>query len=84
MGFTPGPWEAEGAKVCRKGRALANVSGGARVAKANARLMAAAPELYELIVAVRDSCSTRDEQGAWIDRAEALLARIDCYEMPWG
>lgn len=83
---TPGPWEdKEGASVYgkREGKPysyrIAEVLGYQEEREANALLIAAAPEMREML---RDICTAWDCQtlGATEDavrRARALMARID-------
>lgn len=69
-GFTPGPWEAslEASRfviqhVPEHGmgkRALAYTGGSEPANPFNARLIAAAPELYEALAAIERHCHARD------------------------
>jgi hypothetical protein len=75
-GFTPGPWEIDGAQVCiHGGCALADVHGADERAEANVRLIARAPDMYELI---RDALDGDDFR----ERAEILIAHIDGKKTP--
>ena len=76
MKHTPGPWTATDSTSSRppnvdssNGR-IANIywQGGAEQAKANARLIAAAPTLYEFVLSRADSGSIA---------AKELLASLD-------
>jgi len=52
---TPGPWTLEGGKVCGNGYYIATVnSHGTTEGRANATLMAAAPDLLEALEAIMD------------------------------
>ena len=95
-GFTPGPWEAPTAPYQRIDGDGVNFSGGdwevvpplgesGPVAitncEANARLIAAAPEMYELLCLWQDQGGRNDERafdrGQAADQTDALLSRID-------
>ncbi len=86
MSFTPGPWELDGAQICIPGGcALADVHGADERASANARLMVAAPEMYELLREVKAWRDSPGNEGFPHDARtalEALLARIDGKEAP--
>lgn len=92
--FTPPPWsvpdkgELRGAVVAKDGKMVCDPSGAGRhedEAEANARLIAAAPEMYELLGCIQDYLQTLvfddiDQQfinEIWIDeiRMEMKKAR---------
>jgi hypothetical protein len=85
--FHPGPWEVDGRQVrIHRGCAIAEVHGTSVVAAANRRLIAAAPEMYELL-RVLNNMKIICECDAWASPCAAhelspLLARIDGKEPP--
>ena len=80
--FTPGRWEYDKLYGCihHEGLLVAEVSGAGgsnycrAEGKANACLIAAAPEMYELLM---DYNADPAEQIAWLISRHNLLARID-------
>ena len=83
--FTPGPWilakDGHGIYSNDDFGILADCYGTPSVREANARLMAAAPKLYETLRAFYDHLDDRFEgdatEAALLDRAKALLAKVD-------
>ena len=84
-GYTPGPWVSDGLKV--EGDAQTHMhdialveclrvfDAGCEEAKANARLIAAAPELYEALEALfHGPCSTFDTK--WLPEMHAARAAL--------
>ncbi len=74
---TPGPWSTDGTKsfyVLHNGDFVANAS-----TAANARLIAAAPELLELVLQAYDRFTDNDfmppnhKLSLWLKKAEALF-----------
>lgn len=84
---TPGPWYSAKGKgdsrrfIMRDGKRLAttHLCRGQFSAKANAHLIAAAPEMYEALMALQDDGDWRD--GLWVpskesvDKADAALKK---------
>ena len=71
--FTPGPWSApdkgnlRGAVVAKDGEMVCDPSGAGRYEDemdANARLIAAAPEMYELLVLLENYYAVRGESNS--------------------
>ena len=71
--FTPGPWNApdggnlSGAVVAKDGEMVCDPSGAGRYEDemdANARLIAAAPEMYELLVLLENYYAVRGESNS--------------------
>lgn len=78
--FTPGPWHAErdGAVRASSGETVC-----AEANPANARLVAVAPEMFELLVAVLYGRMTSDYKKA-IARIEAQVAGIQTASLVGG
>jgi hypothetical protein len=67
---TPGPWTDHwdgegGAFVSGGGTAIADMVGPAKFRKANARLIAAAPELLHFVEKVRDYARETDDESLY-------------------
>ena len=81
--FTPGPWEASGNGIHKRlsphyTTCIAITSQAPREQRVSvARLIAAAPEIYELWVRASERALCLDEMEAIREEAAALLARID-------
>lgn len=89
--FVPGPWVADetfwlgsvnaGKRRIARANVLTSVSREKRVTRAeqlaNARLMAAAPEMYELLCACLRHMENSREAGDLPGRMAALLDRVD-------
>jgi hypothetical protein len=94
--FTPGPWEADVTDwpllITRKDddqQCIAQIPEADRywpddeTSRANARLIAKAPELRDLVAQAFDRFTDNDMQppnstlGAWLRQTSALLAEID-------
>lgn len=79
--FTPGPWEAHGCEVVGSGFIVATVNwhSGHNHERANARLIAAAPDLYEALQDCAAVCAgeTMSKGGlvAALEKARDALAR---------
>ena len=82
--FTPGPWEIEKRKtvpaylvkspLCT----VAEIFTNSWMTESNARLIAAAPEMYELLrTAMPSQYSCAIDAEKWRQQRRALLARID-------
>ena len=82
MSHTPGPWKVDRPYIRGAGRAIASLEPGRNEGEdaANARLIAAAPELYEALEAaylVLTSQKTRLEEHAdAVTLARAALAKV--------
>lgn len=80
---TPGPWEVDGRQVCIvRGCALATIHGDDSRATANARLIAAAPTMLELLRRTADVLRMRgarpgDGSDLLYDDVLRELTRID-------
>lgn len=74
---TPGPWCAQGNSVTASGRSVAVVRGRGSRAEldANARLIAAAPDLLAALRLMLDTFGDADDQSV-IDAARAALAMV--------
>lgn len=83
--WTPGPWEWEtlhgvGRALCAEDRTVALHDAHWEVAPADARLIAAAPEMAELLERAVEEHLNQDtlpmDPGCWCWAARDLLARI--------
>jgi hypothetical protein len=87
--YTPAPWSIENedgrtyitgdggqlAKVLLPSTNLRQIGKQAAIAKANARLMAAASELLTACVAVVELCSLDDERPQWVEQCRVAIAK---------
>ena len=81
---TPGPWSCQSAVYSELGewsvdnpvRRVALVNDGAHNVEANARLIAAAPEMLEFVRMFADETETSKSLKA-MDQARALLAKVE-------
>ena len=81
--YTPGPWKSDGLRVSAEDRGtiaqvLTPQQGGTFDAAANARLIAAAPNLYTALEALESACRNVRNTEAQLDSlalARAALAR---------
>lgn len=84
---TPGPWRVEGegysATVFEPGGLLAQVTGDAVTRPANARLIAAAPELLEALLCVLTALGVENPEDdavlayrpLWLDSVRAAISK---------
>ena len=87
--FTPGPWEIQDAgpgtirglrfRVVTKDSIIARTTDGWKEARANARLIAAAPEMYEVLQELADSMELAKNYGYEKEHAmiQELLAKVE-------
>ena len=89
---TPGPWEVDGTKLGVRGKAVSKGalygSGGFSIAEilpamtdaeafANARLIAAAPDLLALVLNILPLAIKTDPEGQWVADARAAIAKAE-------
>lgn len=81
ISHTPGPWEARGLTVFEPSKTALSVATATQHqphAKANARLIAAAPDMLASLRAMVDfHAGERDGEYPDLDTARALIARLD-------
>ena len=77
QGHTPGPWRVERPYIRGAGRVIASLESGRNEVEdtANARLIAAAPELYEALVDLIGFLFHGKKDSQAILRATAALAK---------
>ena len=87
--FTPGPWEIQDAgpgtirglrfRVVTKDSIIARTTDGWKEARANARLIAAAPEMYEVLQELADSMELAKNYGYEKEHAmiQEVLAKVE-------
>ena len=86
--FTPGPWSApdkgklRGAVVAKDGEMVCDPSGAGRhedEAEANARLIAAAPEMHKLLLRIERKKKNRHIYGPGVEESvsKKLMIRIE-------
>ncbi len=76
---TPGPWEARGGTIFRQGQqalSVAIITKWQPEHKANARLIAAAPDLFELLREVRDACFYGEDDGIGVTEEPTIDADL--------
>lgn len=74
--WSDGPWKADGhhVRTSDAGIGAPYIIAKGRNAKANARLIAAAPDLYTALIETLE-IATRNEEGEFADRARSALAK---------
>lgn len=80
MKHTSGPWRMEGAIILGGGTMVADANPLTRCAdwQANACLIAAAPELLEMVYSLRDELgSANPNVGKWIELANKLIKQAE-------
>ena len=79
MTHTPGPWEIGGASTIRTPcpNAIYIASVNAHNRAANARLIAAAPDLLAALKGMLDQPDTPDAYDAMMQRAEAAIRAVE-------
>ena len=87
--FTPGPWEIQDSgpgtirglrfRVVTDEKFIAKTSDGLEEARANARLIAAAPEMYEMLKELEGGllARARYKGSKTIDKLREILAKVD-------
>ena len=87
--FTPGPWQIEDCtpgestglrfEVGTKDSVIARTTDGWKEARANARLIAAAPEMYEVLQELADSMELAKNYGYEKEHAmiQEVLAKVE-------
>jgi hypothetical protein len=87
--FTPGPWEIQDAgpgtirglrfRVVTKDSIIARTTDGWKEARANARLIAAAPAMYEVLQELADSMELAKNYGYEKEHAmiQEVLAKVE-------
>lgn len=83
MSHTPGPWKVDRPYIRGAGRAIATLESGRNEVEdaANARLIAAAPELYEALVDLIGFLFHGKKDRQAILRATAALAKARGFEV---
>lgn len=83
--FTPGPWSApskgnlRGAVVAKDGKMVCDPSGAGRhedEAEANARLIAAAPDMYYMLDILDNYYAIKRENNRWTRTISKLLKKV--------
>jgi len=75
-GFTQGPWKESEGEIYRGNDPICDIVDyrGSEVDKANARLIASAPELYDMLREVERICLITPNIG---EKLRELLAKVD-------